>query len=84
MDKYQKFLNQIDSIESKMGERVNDIAAYLFIIEYRANNAMGAKTLNQSFVQTTPDYNILNFAQEEGKLFLAPNGFPGYDEIINE
>lgn len=81
---YENIIYAIDSLKEVMGEKINNVASYTFILKCRANNAIGAKTLNSFYIQTTPEYEILNFTEEEKKVYLAPNGFPGYDEIINK
>ena len=87
IEKYNNILNAFDSIKNALGDKINDIASYTFILECRANNAMGAKILSSFYVQTTPslDYKIINFTEEISKIVSStPNKFPGYDEIMNK
>lgn len=77
-------LMKIDSIEKQMGSQVNEVASYTYGYRIRANNKMGAKVINEYYLQTkpAPSYEVLNLASDSGKMYSAPNGFPGYEEIL--
>jgi hypothetical protein len=80
-----KFLNAVDSIETSMGNKVNDIAALIYIYSFRAKNSFGALVLNDYYLEITPgpDYKILNIAENNDKLLVEPNGFPGESELYS-
>jgi len=80
---YDRYLISIDSIKKEMGTKGNDAAAYTYIFEMRSNNAFGAKVKQEFYVQTTPEQEVLNVTEDKGGLYSTPNGFPGYDEMIN-
>lgn len=86
IEKGKRAIAVIDSVEASLGDTVNNVASYTYVFRFRANNAMGAKMLNEYTVQITPspDYAILNFTNDKDKVLLAPNGFPGYDLIKGE
>jgi hypothetical protein len=75
---------KIDSIAAGLGERVNDPAAYTYLIRFRTNNGQGAEVHNERLLQVgpAPDYEVLNMAADREKLSLNPNDFPGYREMI--
>lgn len=84
INRNKTILAKIDSIERQMGDQVNEVASYTYKFRIRANNKMGAKVINEYYLQTkpAPSYEVLNLASDAGKMYSAPNGFPGYDEIL--
>jgi hypothetical protein len=84
IEKYNKVLSEIDSLKNLLGNRVNDVASYTYIYSFRGKNSLGALVLNEYIVQTdpAPDYKIINVTDDKDKVFLNPNDFPGYREII--
>lgn len=84
--KNEKILAKIDSLETKLGNKKNDVASYTYTFSFRGNNAMGAKVLNEYIVQTSPspDFKIINMTDEKDKVYLNPNDFPGYIEMIQK
>lgn len=75
---------KIDSIAKDLGERVNDPAAYTYMILFRTNNGQGAEVQNERLLQVgpAPDYKVLNIAADYEGLSLYPNDFPGYKEMM--
>ena len=86
IEKNKRILTKIDSLASELGERKNEVASYTYIFSFRGNNALGAKILNEYAVQTdqAPEYKIINMTDEKDKMFLNPNDFPGYREMIEK
>lgn len=84
--KNEKILSAIDSLETELGSRKNDVASYTYIFSFRGNNALGAKILNEYIVQTDPkpELTIKNMTDDKDKVFLNPNDFPGYREMIKK
>tara|TARA_R110001592_G_scaffold362726_2_gene677874 strand:- start:30 stop:632 length:603 start_codon:yes stop_codon:yes gene_type:complete len=82
--KNDKILTAIDSLETALGSKKNDVASYTYIFSFRGNNALGAKILNEYIVQTNPkpELTINNMTDDKDKVFLNPNDFPGYREMI--
>lgn len=74
-------INRIDSIVSAMGEKTSDPAAFLYLLKFRSKNAFGALVIGSVYLQTLPDYSIINMTSEEGKLFAYPGEFPEYDAL---
>jgi hypothetical protein len=79
-DKYAAIVE----IEKNLGDTVNTVASYTYYIKFRGNNALGAKVLNEFLVQTDgPEVTkVLNYTNDRDKLYLTPNGFPYYEEMI--
>jgi hypothetical protein len=86
IEKNERVLNKIDSLATILGDRKNEVASYTYIFSFRGNNALGAKILNEYVVQTdpTPDFKIINMTDDKDKIFLNPNDFPGYREMIEK
>lgn len=84
IDNNKAIYSKIEEVEKSMGDKVNEVASYTYIFQMRGNNKMGAKVLSEYFVQTEPypTFNILNITNDRDKLYLAPNGFPDYEEIV--
>jgi hypothetical protein len=82
--KNDKILIAIDSLETALGSKKNDVVSYTYIFSFRGNNALGAKILNEYIVQTDPkpELTINNMTDDKDKVFLNPNDFPGYREMI--
>lgn len=82
LNKNEQYLKRINAVQQDLGDKVNDVASYTYIIEARANNALGAKVKNNYFIQTDPEYKIINIASNRGELYSTPNGFPGYEDKV--
>jgi len=84
--KNEKILNAIDSIKTSLGSTINEVASYTYIFSFRSNNALGGKVLNEYIIQTEPkpSLKIINMTDDKGKLYLTPNSFPGYQEMIEK
>ncbi|NRT14694.1 hypothetical protein HNP99_001038 [Flavobacterium sp. 28A] len=82
--KNEKIIAKIDSLETKLGTKKNQVASYTYVFSFRGNNALGAKILNEYILQTnpSPDFKIINMTDDKDKVFLNPNDFPGYREMI--
>lgn len=82
--KNERILSKIDSLATLLGARKNEVASYTYVYSFRGNNALGAKILNEYIIQTDPmpDFKIINMTNDKDKLFLNPNDFPGYREMI--
>ena len=84
--KNELILNKIDSIANGLGEKLNGVASYTYLFKFRGNNAFGNKILNECYLQTdpAPEFNIINVTDDKDKIFLNPNDFPGYLEMIQK
>lgn len=82
IEKNEKILFKIDSLESELGDRKNEVASYDYIFSFRGNNALGAKILNEYVLQTgpAPDFKVIDM-NDEGIKHRYPNHFPGYEVI---
>ena len=86
IERSEKIISEIERLKLELGEKVNDIASYTYLYSFRGNNKMGAKVLNEYILQTdpAPNFGILNLAENEDKVTLNPNDFPGYKEMITK
>jgi hypothetical protein len=86
IEKNKLVLFKIDSLEAKLSDRKNEVASYTYTFSFRGNNALGAKILNEYVVQTDPgpDFKIINMTDDMDKVYLNPNDFPGYREMIEK
>lgn len=84
--KNERILTAIDSIANILEARKNEVASYTYIFSFRGNNALGAKILNEYILQTdpSPEYNVINMTNDRDKVFLNPNDFPGYKDMITK
>jgi hypothetical protein len=84
--KNEKILMKIDSLETKFGNKKNEVASYTYVFSFRGNNALGAKILNEYILQTnpSPDFKVINMTDDKDKVYLNPNDFPGYREMIEK
>lgn len=82
--KNEKILYEINSLETKLGDGKSSVASYTYVFNFRGNNALGAKVLNEYIVQTKPkpELTIINMTDDKDKVILNPNDFPGYREMI--
>lgn len=71
----------LKNIEDEMGESVSKIPAYTYLYSFRGKNAMGAKVLQEYYVQSDPEDNILKITEDTGGLLTVPNGFPNSDRL---
>jgi len=81
---YKEILKGIDSIKVSLNDRLNDVASYTYSYTFRGNNKMGALVLNTYLIQTDPlaPFEVINIAENEDELFLIPNQFEGYLELV--
>ena len=86
IDKNNKILSGIDSLEIVLDDMVNNVALYTYYLSFRATNSFGAKVLNEYILQTdpAPDYEIINMTDDQDQIILNPNDFPGYREMITK
>lgn len=86
ISKNEKILMKIDSLEIILGNKKNEVASYTFAFSFRGNNVLGAKVLNEYIVQTnpSPDFKVINMTDDKNKVYLNPNDFPGYTEMIEK
>jgi len=86
IEKNERVLYKIDSLATLLGDRKSEVASYTYIFSFRGNNALGAKILNEYVVQTdpAPEFKIINMTDDKDKIFLNPNDFPGYREMIEK
>jgi hypothetical protein len=84
--KNEKILVKIDSLETKLGNKKDEVASYTYVFSFRGNNALGAKILNEYILQTnpSPDFKVINMTDDKDKVYLNPNDFPGYREMIEK
>lgn len=84
--KNEKILAKIDSLETKLGNKKDEVASYTYTFSFRGNNGMGAKILNEYILQTnsSPDFKVINMTDDKDKVYLNPNDFPGYREMIKK
>ena len=87
LPKNEKILVGIDSLTDTIGEQVNDVVSYLYFFSFRANNAMGAKILNEYIIQTNaaPDFKIIAMVDDiKDILFDNPDWLPSMTELIEK
>jgi len=86
IEKNERVLFKIDSLATLLGDRKSEVASYTYIFSFRGNNALGAKILNEYFVQTgpAPEFKIINMTDDKDQIYLNPNDFPGYREMIEK
>jgi len=86
IEKNKRIVSKIDSLETLLGNKKNEVASYTYIFSFRGNNTLGAKILNEYVLQTdaAPDFEIINMTDDKDKIFLNPNDFPGYREMIEK
>ncbi len=79
-------IKKIDSLEKKLDNKINNVASYTYKFSFRGNNALGAKILKEYIVQTkpAPGLEIINMTDDKDKVYLNPNDFPGYREMIKK
>lgn len=86
INKNKEIIFKIDLLESELGQKANNVASYTYFFKFRGKNKMGAKVLNEYILQTdhSPEFKVINLADDKGKVFVAPNGFPGYNEMMEK
>ena len=83
IEKNKTILSKIDSIEHSLGDKVNDVASFTYLLNFRSNNGLGVLTLGEYIVQTgNPNFKIINITNDPDKVYLNPDDFPGYIEMI--
>jgi len=84
--KNEIIIAKIDSLENKLGNKKDEVASYTYTFSFRGNNALGAKVLNEYILQInpSPDFKVINMADDKDKIFLNPNDFPGYRAMIEK
>lgn len=81
LTKYEKVLAGIDSLETVLGDKVNDVASYTYLFQLKANNEAGIKTPYEYYVQTDLGFGVLKFTANKEELYPNPNDFPGYRDM---
>jgi glucan-binding YG repeat protein len=83
-EKNRAILEGINQIEKELGDTVNHVASYKYYVKFRNTNGFGAKVLNEFVAQTDGDpvTKVINFTNDQDKILLNPNGFPGYKEMV--
>jgi len=71
----------IDSLETALGNKVNDVASYTYLYQLKANNEAGVKTQYEYYVQTDLGFGVLKFTDNQEELYPNPNDFPGYRDM---
>lgn len=86
IERIKNILTKIDSLETNLGQKTNDVASYTYNFRCRGNNKLGAKILNDYILQTnpSPDFKVINLTDNKDKVYLNPNDFPGYREMISK
>jgi len=86
IERIENILTKIDSLEYNLGQKLNDVASYTYNFRCRGNNKLGAKILTEYILQTnpSPDFKVINLTDNQDKVFLNPNDFPGYREMISK
>lgn len=81
----EKMLSKIDSIEVALGDKVKEMTSYTYRFSYKANNELGEKELNETYLQAglAPEYKVLIVTTDKEELRLHSNDFPGYKEMID-
>lgn len=83
VDRNNWIISKIDSIKQSLGDKVNDIAVYKYIYKFRANNQLGAKSLNEYILLIKgSDNSIVQMENNPEKVYINPTDFPGYMELI--
>jgi len=79
IEKEKVLLEKCKTIGDSLGNKLNEVASYLYVFEMRGNNKMGGKVLQEYYVQTSNEhpYVIYNMATEVSELILAPGTLPG-------
>lgn len=86
VDKNTMILSEINTIQEGLGDQVNNVAAYTYSYGFRSKNSFGALVLQEYLMQIGPgpEYEVLQVAEDRDGLYLDPNGFPGYDDMISK
>ena len=84
IQKNQKIIKGIDSLEMILGKKTKDVASYTYHYSFRGNNSFGVKVLQNYIVQTNgkPEFSVINMTDNQDEVYLNPNDFPGYKELI--
>ena len=84
LERNREVRNKVNELADGLGSQSEQVASYTYTFKFRGNNALGAKVVNEYFVQTGPPpaLEIINMVQEQGKLFLNPGDFPGYRDLV--
>jgi hypothetical protein len=74
----------IDSIAA--GIDTTAVESYLYTFSFRANNAMGAKILNEYILQVgvAPNYEVFHAGESVTDVVFRPTALPGYLELIEQ
>lgn len=86
IEKNKIILEKIDSLETQLAERTNEVAIYIYHFTCRGNNSFGAKQLNNFELTTNPapDFKVIDAIDEYDEYELDINYFPDYKEIIEK
>jgi len=80
----QAFLAAINDLAESLGNRMNEVESYIYLMSFRANNAMGAKILNDYLIQVSAEegFPVIHIGEKPEDLIFRPEGFPGYEKLI--
>lgn len=82
--KEEKIIAAIDAIAA--GLDTTAVESYIYLFSFRANNAMGAKILNEYFLQVdvAPGFGVFHAGDELKDITFRPTALPGYLELIEQ
>jgi hypothetical protein len=77
-------LAAITALAESLGDRMNEVESYIYLMSFRANNAMGAKILNDYLIQVSAEegFPVIHVGEKPDDLIFRPEGFPGYEKLI--
>jgi len=80
----EAFLASINALAESLGDRVNEVESYIYLMSFRANNAMGAKILNDYVIQVSAEegFPVIHVGEKPEDYIFRPEGFPGYEKLI--
>jgi hypothetical protein len=77
-------LAAITALAESLGDRLNEVESYIYLMSFRANNAMGAKILNDYLIHVSAEegFPVIHIGEKPEDLIFRPEGFPGYEKLI--
>ncbi|MGB4012768.1 MAG: hypothetical protein WBK97_01130 [Bacteroidales bacterium] len=80
---YRSALDTLNTIVGGMSaDSLDAVRSYTYLITYRANNGVGAKILDQTFVQMSPSGEVFEMTDDMEELVRHPEGTPpGFERI---
>lgn len=85
VDELNEIINGIDSIEQALGDKLNNVLVYKYVMRANSKNfAYGARTTQDYYiiVDSAKTWDIIQITSDFNKLFLNPKDFPGYQELV--